>query len=129
MVVSQGLDFYIEALLEKEGFPQIPIYSVNTTFDATGISYHYHHAYPGKEHKGNSKGLIVQRYREQGHHVVYIGDGRSDFEAAVVADTVFAHSVLAEECQRERIPFRPFADFGDVLQALQEHPFNGAAAP
>ena len=124
-VVSAGLDFYIEALLEKEGFPQVPVYSVNTTFSAEGISYHYHYTNPGKEHLGNSKGLIVERYRSQGHHVLYVGDGRSDFEAAERADVVFAHRVLAEECQRQSIPFHPFAHFGDVLSALQGHPLNG----
>ena len=125
-VVSQGLDFYIQALLEKEGFPQVPVYSVNTSFTPDGINYHYHHTYPGEEHQGNSKGLIVERYQQQGHHVVYIGDGRSDFEAAAKADVVFAHSVLAEECQRQRIPFHSFGDFGDVLQVLKEHPLNGS---
>jgi 2-hydroxy-3-keto-5-methylthiopentenyl-1-phosphate phosphatase len=54
-----------------------------------------------------------------------VGDGRSDFEAAVEADQVFAHSVLAEECQRQGIPFRPFRDFGDVLSVLQEEDGDG----
>jgi len=125
-VVSQGLDFYIEAVLENEGFGQVPVHSVNTTFNQDGISYHYRHAYPGEEHRGNSKGLIVERYQQQGHHVIYIGDGRSDFEAAERADVVFAHKVLAEECQRQQIPFRPFTDFGDVLAALREYPLNGS---
>ena len=29
-VVSQGLDFYIQALLDKEGLGRVPIYAVNT---------------------------------------------------------------------------------------------------
>jgi 2-hydroxy-3-keto-5-methylthiopentenyl-1-phosphate phosphatase len=119
-VVSQGLDFYIQALLEKEGFPQLPVYSVNTSFNGNGIEYHYRHTYPGEEHRGNSKGLIVERYQQQGHHVIYIGDGRSDFEAAERADLLFAHSVLAQECQRQGIPYRDFRDFGDVLAVLRE---------
>jgi len=124
-VVSAGLDFYIEALLEKEGFPDLPVYAVNTTFSETGISYHYHHTNPGKEHLGNSKGLIVERYQSQGYQVFYAGDGRSDFEAAERADVVFAHRVLAEECQRHSIPYSTFTHFGDVLSALREHQANG----
>lgn len=119
-VVSQGLDFYIEALLQKEGFPQVPVYSVKTSFNGKGIEYLYHYPYPGEEHRGNSKGLIVERYQQRGHRVIYIGDGRSDFEAAARADLVFAHSVLAEECRREGIPYRDFHDFGDVLRVLRE---------
>ena len=119
-VVSLGLDFYIEALLEKEGVPGVPVYCVNTRFTETGINYYYHHAYPGEAERGISKGLVVDRYRQLGYHVIYAGDGRSDFEAAERADVVFAHSFLAEECQRQQIPYRPFNDFGDILATTKE---------
>ncbi len=119
-VVSLGLDFYIQALLEKEGAPGVPVYCVNTRFTLDGISYYYHHAYPGEPEKGNSKGLVVDRFRQLGYHVIYVGDGRSDFEGAELADTVFAHSFLAEECQRKQVPYKPFTDFGDVLETTKE---------
>ena len=119
-VVSQGLDFYIEALLEKEGCGAVPVHAVNTRFDAQGINYEYRYTVPGKEHLGNSKGVVVDSYRDRGHYIVYVGDGMSDFEAAARADLVFAHRVLADECQRQEIPFRPFTDFGGVLQAVKE---------
>jgi 2,3-diketo-5-methylthio-1-phosphopentane phosphatase len=128
-IVSLGLDFYIEALLEKGGFSQIPVFAVETSFSPKGISYRYGFAYPGAEHLGNSKGLVVESYKKNGHHVVYVGDGRSDFEAAVEADLVFAHSMLAEECRRRGIPYRPFSDFGDILSALQQYPLNGQHSP
>ena len=119
-VVSLGLDFYIHALLEKEGTPDVPIYCVNTRFTPEGLNYYYHHVYPGEPEKGNSKGLVVDRYRQLGYHVIYVGDGRSDFEAAERADTVFAHSFLAEECKRLGVPFLPFTDFGDVMATTKE---------
>ena len=119
-VVSLGLDFYIQALLEKEGAGDVPTYCVNTRFTPEGISYYYHHTYPGEAERGNSKGLIVDRYRQLGYHVIYVGDGRSDFEGAKRADTVFAHSFLAEECQRQGVSFRPFTDFGDVMETTRE---------
>ena len=128
-VVSQGLDFYIEALLEGNGFPHVPIYAVNTHFSADGISYEYRYPRPGQERLGNSKGVVVERFREQGHYVVYIGDGMSDFEAADKADLLFAHRTLAEECTRSGIPFRPFEDFQGVLTALQEIGQNETAIP
>ena len=119
-VVSLGLDFYIQALLKMEGANDVPIYCVNTHFTDEGIFYYYHHAYPGAEERGNSKGLIVDRYHQLGYHVVYVGDGRSDFEAAERADTVFAHSTLAEECRQKGVAYRPFNDFGDVLETTKE---------
>jgi 2-hydroxy-3-keto-5-methylthiopentenyl-1-phosphate phosphatase len=119
-IVSHGLDFYIEALLEKEGIRDIPVYAVHTRFTPQ-ISYQYCYSSPGQEHLGNSKSLIVERYQHQGYHVIYIGDGRSDFEPARQADLVFAHSTLAEECHRHQIPFRQFRDFRDVISALKEY--------
>ncbi len=121
-VVSLGLDFYIQALLEQEGFPEVPLYCVNTRFIPGGIAYYYHHTYPGEADRGNSKGLVVDRYRQLGYHVIYVGDGRSDLEAAERADTVLAHSFLAQECDRQGIAYRPFRDFGDVLTALRDFP-------
>ena len=119
-VVSLGLDFYIHALLEKEGFPQVPIYCVNTRFAPDGgIRYYYPHSRPAAE-PGSSKALIVQRYQQLGYQVLYAGDGRSDLEAAAVADTVFAHSYLAQECENRSIPYQPFHDFGDILPAVRE---------
>lgn len=127
-VVSQGLDFYIEALLEREGFPWIPVYAVNTTFTPQGISYEYPYARPGEERQGNSKGLIVDGYRQRGYFVFYAGDGISDFEAASRANMLFAHRTLAEECLHRQIPFRPFRDFEDVLLALQAYRLDGCKA-
>jgi len=127
-IVSQGLDFYIQALLEKEGLPQVLVYSVNTKFTRQGITYQYRHAMPGREREGNSKGLVVDAYKKQGHYVIYAGDGTSDLEAAPMADLLFAHRTLAEECRRRNIPYRPFEDFQAVLLALREVHLNGHQA-
>ena len=120
-VVSLGLDFYIQALLAKEGFPQVPIYCVHTRFAPAGpIRYYYPHSRPGAAAQGNSKALIVARYQQLGYQVLYAGDGRSDLEAAASADTVFAHSYLAQECEQRSIPYHPFHDFGDIISKVQE---------
>ncbi len=124
-IVSQGLDFYIEALLEKEGLLEVPVYAVETRFDAQGISYEYRHARPGQERQGNSKALVVDKYRRDGHFVFYAGDGISDFEAAPRVDVLFAHRTLAEKCDSESIPYRPFSGFDGVLEAVQEYQRNG----
>jgi 2-hydroxy-3-keto-5-methylthiopentenyl-1-phosphate phosphatase len=118
-IVSYGLDFYIEALLEKEGFDQVPVYAVHTNFTARGISYDYPYAYSEND-GGNHKTLLVNQYRRQGYHVIYVGDGHSDFSPATRADLVFAHGTLAEECHHYRIPFRAFRNFQNVLMTLKK---------
>ena len=124
-VVSQGLDFYIQALLDKEGLGRVPIYAVNTEFQNGEISYQYEYNYPGKETEGNSKGFVVKSFQQRGCHVFFAGDGRSDLEAAQVADTVFAHSTLATFCDDEGIPYNHFQDFGAMLVSVQQFSKNG----
>ena len=122
-IVSQGLDFYIQALLDGIGLPQVPVYAVQTRFDDRQriASYEYNFTYPDAPERGNSKAVMVKRFQEQGHHVYFAGDGRSDFEAGEVADTVFAHRQMAAMCDEASIPFHPFTDFGPVLSAVQQH--------
>ena len=127
-VISAGLDFYVEALIEGSGLTQVPVYAVDTRFTSEGISYEYRFVRPGMERMGNSKGLIVDQFREQGYYIIYIGDGMSDFEAAERADMVFAHRSLAEECARTGIPFRHFEDFRDVLTTVQKYVNDGTRA-
>ena len=124
-VVSQGLDFYISALLQQGGFDEIPIYAVDTSFTGGEISYIYNHVYPGQESKGNSKGFVVDGFQDQGHYVVYAGDGLSDLEAARKADLVFAHRTLALRCDEEGIPYIPFENFEGMLLAVRELSRNG----
>ena len=127
-VVSQGLDFYISALLERDGFRDVPIYAVNTSFDQGRISYHYNHVYPGRESQGNSKALVVEQYQRKGYYVVFAGDGASDQEASRQADMVFAHRTLARYCEEEGIDYQPFLDFKSILLAVRELHLNGASS-
>ena len=122
-IISQGLDFYIQALLDGSGQSETPVYAVATEFDGQGrvCGYRYDFAYPDAPHLGNSKALIVRRFQERGHHVFFMGDGRSDFEAGEVADTVFAHRQMAAMCDEAGIEFSPFTDFGPVLESLRQY--------
>ena len=121
-IVSQGLDFYIQALLDGIGLPDIPVYAVATEFDAVGriVGYRYDFAYPDAPERGNSKARIVRQYQAAGRYVFFMGDGRSDFEAAEIADAVFAHRQLAEMCTAAGVAWQPFGDFVGVLGAVRQ---------
>ena len=118
-VVTLGLDFYVNALLDREGLSDIPFYAVGTDFTPQGIEYHYPRAQDGCRSWGNCKCSVLESYRGRGHPIVYVGDGRSDYCPAPKADVVFARSHLAERCRETGIPFRDFADFRDVLAYLK----------
>ena len=122
-IVSQGLDFYIQALLNQSRHSDMPVHAVRAQFDGDGriAGYGYDFTYPDAPERGNSKALMVQRFQQQGYHVFYAGDGSSDFEAGEVADTVFAHRQMAAMCDEGGIAYTPFTDFGPVLAAVREY--------
>jgi 2-hydroxy-3-keto-5-methylthiopentenyl-1-phosphate phosphatase len=49
---------------------------------------------------------------------VLVGDGASDYKAALLADIVFAKGTLAAWCARNGIVHIPFTTLRDVLDAL-----------
>ena len=119
-IVSNGLDFYVKALLEREGLSDVPYYTVQTRVSSDGIRFAYPYATKGCFDYGNCKCLVLRRYRDQGRRVLYVGDGRSDFCAATAADLVFARSDLARYCETYGINHVPFRDFSDVLATVQQ---------
>ena len=123
-IVSQGLDFYIQAVLDAEKVGKVPVYAVDTDFADGEITYHYNYTIPGKESAGNSKGFVVESFQTKGAYVFFAGDGHSDLEAARVADVTFAHRNLADFCDNENIPYHPFEDFKGMLVAVRNYLLN-----
>ena len=119
-ILTHGLDFYVEALLKREGLEDVPYYAVVTRFTSRGMDFIYRHVRECCQLWGNCKCAILDSYRSRGHFIVYVGDGRSDFRPASKADLVFARSHLAEYCQEKDIKYHPLQDFRGVLEALKE---------
>jgi 2-hydroxy-3-keto-5-methylthiopentenyl-1-phosphate phosphatase len=117
----------VEALLEREGLEAVPRYAVKTGFTSQGITYQYPHSWEpsGGSSKevclqwGNCKCRALGEHRRLGHSIFYVGDGRSDFCPASIADQVFAHGPLAKLLDEKGLPYVKFHDFQDVIDALQ----------
>ena len=120
-IVTHGLDFYVDALLDEAGLGWLPTYAVEAIFTENGLQYGYHYTKPICTEYGNCKCLIIEQYRSNGNKVVYIGDGISDLCPALQADFVFARSLLLEECQAKGITHMELHDFSDVITALERH--------
>lgn len=58
---------------------------------------------------------------------VLIGDGRSDFCAASIADMVFAKGKLADHCRANRITYRSFGNFTDLPPLFSDWLANAMA--
>ncbi|OGS51502.1 MAG: hypothetical protein A3K65_05005 [Euryarchaeota archaeon RBG_16_68_12] len=117
-IVSEGLDFYIEPLLEDWGL-DVPLRTNRTAFDGGRMRIEYPFADPGCTLCGTCKLRRVFDHRVAGHRVVYVGDGDSDLCPAVEADVVFAKERLAELCASESIPYHRFETFAEVQREME----------
>ena len=126
-VVTYGLDFYVEALLESANLQRLPTYAVGARFSDQGMDFEYRYTRESCTEWGNCKCSVVDSYRERGYKVYYAGDGMSDYCPARRADFVFATSRLLDMCLKESLPNRELRDFFDVLDYLKQHA-NGSKA-
>jgi 2-hydroxy-3-keto-5-methylthiopentenyl-1-phosphate phosphatase len=118
-IVSNGLDFYLEPILQAHGIGADEVLCGRAAQGPEGIEVSYAHlwdaAYPEER---DQKRLAVRRLHARGYSVVYIGDHDPDFRAAVEADLVFARDQLLERCGAAGIACYPFETFADVVAIL-----------
>ncbi|MBI4234435.1 MAG: MtnX-like HAD-IB family phosphatase [Chloroflexi bacterium] len=124
-IVTNGLDFYVQAVLGQHGLGRVPVFAVGTRFSPEGIQYLYPYATSECFQWGNCKCRILEGFRQDGRRIIYIGDGRSDHCAAQRADFVFARSSLLRLCQDQGVPHQAFEEFQDVLQVLLRGSWDG----
>jgi 2,3-diketo-5-methylthio-1-phosphopentane phosphatase len=120
-VVSEGLRWYIDFMLEREGIREVEIYANEIIFTDHGIRFEYPHFHGDCPERGVCKSNIVNQYKQAGKRVIFIGDGKSDYEAAETADLVFATRKLATYCAEQGLPAVNFTDFGDLISKWDEH--------
>ena len=126
-VVSDGLDYYIKRIFEREGLGEIPFYSNGLKFKGNEMilrfKKEYHEICPRKKNPcGFCKKTIVDAKKKEGYKVIFIGDGPSDRCPASEADIVFAKGFLKSYCEENKILFYEFKDFKDVLKIMSKIP-------
>ena len=117
VIVSSGLDFYIEVVLSELGMSDIEMYCGRTKFSEKGIMVSYH------DHNGNTiehgfKISYLNWLKRRDKSIIYIGDGLSDLEAARHANYVFATDHLAMLVKEEHVSWSYFTDFYDIRNKL-----------
>ena len=122
-IVSHGLDFYIDALLEAAGVERVPFHAVETGGSDGRPTFAYRYAEPTCAwYPGNCKCAVLESYREHGHQVIYAGDGISDTCPARRADFVFAREGLLRYCRAQGIAHRELTDFHAMLDYVRGLP-------
>ncbi len=120
-IVSDGLDFYIKALLESHGLSDIPFYANQTQFlsgNKVGISFPFANEECGR--CGTCKKRLVRMHRETYDFIFFAGNGLSDRCGAKEADLVFAKEDLYPYCVEEELPCHTYESFDDIRKDLQK---------
>ena len=125
-IVSAGVDFYIQALLDANGLGHIPIVAVAAR-EQCAPEGPFRYDYPRSRADcdrawGVCKCAVLDDAQEAGMQTVFVGDGpRGDACAAARADFVFARGRLLRYCRRNDIPATPFETFEPVVDFVKAH--------
>jgi len=118
IIVSNGLDFYIRAILADAGLDGIAFHAATTRFQPGGLDVQY--IGPGGAVLARGfKNEYMASFQAVGNRVVYLGDGLSDIYPARLAAHTFACRELLPLCQKENLPCTPFEDLYQVKRGLE----------
>jgi 2-hydroxy-3-keto-5-methylthiopentenyl-1-phosphate phosphatase len=117
VIVSNGLDFYVEAVLKDLGLRNIEVYAAQASFHPEGMKVQYVGP-DGKRLEDGFKEAYTQSFLKLGYKVIYIGNGDSDVAPAKYAHYVFATGDLLAYCRENNLKYKPFETFIDVVKEL-----------
>lgn len=120
LILSDGLDYYIDYLLMKFGLGFLRFKAnklVLRNGNISGIAFPYYNMMECTM-CANCKKYHLEQLKEEGHYIIYVGNGFSDRCPAGYADMVLAKGDLLDHCQQEEIDCIPFSNFRDVEREL-----------
>jgi 2-hydroxy-3-keto-5-methylthiopentenyl-1-phosphate phosphatase len=119
VIVSNGLDFYIGAVLKELGLGNIEVHAARASFHPAGMKVRYVGP-DGKRINDGFKEAYVELFVRLGYMVIYIGNGDSDIAPAKYAHHVFATGDLLEYSRENNLNCKPFQDFREVVKDLEQ---------
>ena len=118
VIVSNGLDFYIRAILKDLNLENIEAVSARACFGPEGIEVQYMGP-DGRILGDGFKEAYIKSFLELGYRVIYMGNGESDVAAAKHAHHVFATGRLLAYCRENKLDCQPLENFTDVVRRLE----------
>ncbi len=119
-VVSSGIERLIRLRLKALGLGDLRIVANDVVAEPAGWCIRFRDPVPN----GTDKAALVRLAREAGARTIFIGDGLSDYAAALEADRRFARrGRKLERYLREReVAFESFSSFADITASLAAEP-------
>lgn len=119
VIVSTGIKTYIDVILDMLDLTHIEVHAGSADFTEAGINVTYNDPY-GNMLGSGLKESWTTHFKDEGHTVIYIGDGPSDEDSAQKADYVIARAELADIMDQRNLPFHRFDNFEDVGERVEE---------
>jgi len=118
-VVSDGVDYFIEKILENFGLSNLKIISNHGEFRNGKFEW----SFPNDSNNclnnaGTCKCEVVKNLYQQYDKICYIGDGVSDYCVADKVDFLFAKNRLLKFCKDKKINYVEYNNFSDIKAEL-----------
>jgi len=117
VIVSNGLDFYIKAVLKDLGLDSIEVHAAQASFHPEGMVVQYVGP-DGKRLDDEFKEAYIKSFLKLGYRVIYVGNGDSDFPPAKYAHHVFATGDLLAYCRENNLKHESFDNFFDIVRYI-----------
>jgi 2-hydroxy-3-keto-5-methylthiopentenyl-1-phosphate phosphatase len=118
VIVSNGLDFYIDKILKDLGLQDIEVFAAQTQFHPEGLQVQYIGP-EGNVLDDGFKEAYVNHFLRDGYWIVYVGNGTSDFPPAKLCHYIFATGDLLPVCRKENAQCTAFDDFNEIVRGLE----------
>ena len=118
VIVSNGLDFYIQEILKGVGMRDIEVFAAKTLFHPEGLKVQY--IGPDGSHLDEGfKDAYTNSFLREGYRIIYVGNGDSDISPASQCHYIFATGNLLSHCKQTNLSCTPFTDFNEVVRVLE----------
>jgi len=119
VIVSNGLDFYIRAVLKDLRLGDLEVHAAQASFHPAGMKVRYVDP-DGKMVNDGFKEAYMESFLRLGYKVIYMGNGDSDVAPAKQAHRVFATGDLLAYSKENNLNCKPFKDFREVVEDLEQ---------
>ena len=118
VIVSNGLDFYIDEILKSIKMAELEVFAAQTRFSPDGLKVQYIGP-DGSYLDSDFKVAYVDLFLSEGYRIIYMGNGASDVPPAKKSHHVFATGALLEYCEEINLGCTPFTDLNEVVRVLE----------
>ncbi len=123
-IVSDGMDYYINYILQRHGLPDVKLFANKLELQpcSNPLFVKFHPVFPYTDEVCDRCACCKRNHiltlSGDDDRIVYIGEGYSDRCPARFADVVFAKDDLLKFCRQENISFFEYQSFADITSRL-----------